>query len=160
VTVVRLGTDDEAQAVLSIYTEAVAARRGSPVGSDELSSTATRLRDGGGWLLGAEDLPALVGMAVGFDARADEGAGAVVPGRCHLSYVFVRPARWGEGIGGLLVDAVLAEARRRGYDQIQLWTQEDNLRARRLYSGRGFVRTERTKRDDYGDEIALWTRAL
>ena len=84
----------------------------------------------------------------------------MVPGRCHLSFVYVQSGRWGEGIGGQLVDAALTEARRRGYDQIQLWTQETNVRARRLYSSRGFVRTERTKLDDHGDEIAFWTRPL
>jgi GNAT superfamily N-acetyltransferase len=58
----------------------------------------------------------------------------VLPGLAHLSLVFVEPARWGRGIGGRLVDAVLAEARRRAYDRIQLWTHEDNARAQGLWT--------------------------
>jgi RimJ/RimL family protein N-acetyltransferase len=58
--------------------------------------------------------------------------------------LFVVPERWGEGIGGVILDAVLAEARRRNYSRIHLWTDEDNERSRRLYRSRGFSPTGRT----------------
>jgi ribosomal protein S18 acetylase RimI-like enzyme len=75
--------------------------------------------------------------------------------------VYVAPDRWGLGIGRALVDAVLVEARARGYDHAQLWTQTDNVRARRLYIGCGFVPSGREKLDDdLGDRILHLERAL
>jgi len=71
------------------------------------------------------------------------GAGAVIPGGLFLGLVFVLPERWGEGIGGAIMDAVLAEAKRRGYSRVTLWTHEDNVRSHRLYRRRGFSPTGR-----------------
>jgi GNAT superfamily N-acetyltransferase len=76
--------------------------------------------------------------------RGEDGAGPVIPGGCFLGYLFVVPERWGEGIGGALLDAVLAEARRRQYSRIHLWTHDDNVRSHRLYRSRGFSPTGRS----------------
>ena len=57
--------------------------------------------------------------------------------------------------GGVLLDAVLAEAKRRNYSRIHLWTHEDNERSHRLYLSRGFSRTGRVS-DDEGE----WARNL
>ena len=46
-------------------------------------------------------------------------------------------------------------ARARG----QLWTQSDNMRARRLYEGRGFVPSGREKYE-FGERIVHYQRAL
>ena len=59
------------------------------------------------------------------------------------------------------MDRLLAEARTRGYERAQLWTHADNARARRLYEGRGFVRSGREKPDDdAGDTIRHYERAI
>jgi GNAT superfamily N-acetyltransferase len=155
---VRLGGDPDIPQALGVFAEADAARRGCPVEQGQLDSVAHRLRHGGAWLLLAETDGKALGIAAGFDAREDDGAGAVIPGLVHLSLVFVRPAHWGRGLGGRLVDAALAEAERRGHAQIQLWTHEDNVRGQRLYASRGFVRQGRRKEDDRGEPIALWVR--
>jgi [ribosomal protein S18]-alanine N-acetyltransferase len=47
--------------------------------------------------------------------------------------------RWGEGIGGALLDGLLAEAARRGCTEIFLEVRVDNDRAQRLYRRRGFT---------------------
>jgi GNAT superfamily N-acetyltransferase len=73
--------------------------------------------------------------------READGAGAVIPGGLFLGYLFVVPERWGKGIGGKLLNAVLAEARLQNCWQIRLWTHEDNNRSHRLYRSRGFQRT-------------------
>ena len=73
--------------------------------------------------------------------------------------VFVAPDRWGEGLGGRLVDALLVEVRSRGYQRAQLWTQADNARARRLYEGRGFKASGREK-DGFGERIVHYRRDL
>ena len=115
----------------------------------------------GTWLLVAHEDGDLVGITSGMPARADDGAGDVVPGLCHLSLVFVAPDRWGHGIGGRLVDAALDKARSLLYECIQLWTHEDNHRSQALYTGRGFRRQGRTKDDDdRGEPIGLWVRDL
>src|SRR6266498_780536 len=54
-----------------------------------------------------------------------------------LSLIYVLPERWGTGIGGMLLDAVIDEAKRRGCHRIFLWTHErQNERADRLYRSR------------------------
>jgi ribosomal-protein-alanine N-acetyltransferase len=47
--------------------------------------------------------------------------------------------RWGEGIGGALLDGLLTEAGRRGCTEIFLEVRVDNDRAQRLYRRRGFT---------------------
>jgi len=76
--------------------------------------------------------------------RDEGGTGPAIPGGCFLAYLYVVPERWGEGIGGALLDAVLAEAKRRYYSRIHLWTHQDNERSHRLYRSRGFLPTGRT----------------
>jgi [ribosomal protein S18]-alanine N-acetyltransferase len=47
--------------------------------------------------------------------------------------------RWGEGIGTALLEALLAEADRRGCTQVFLEVRIDNMRAQRLYRRYGFT---------------------
>jgi GNAT superfamily N-acetyltransferase len=66
--------------------------------------------------------------------------------------------RWGEGIGGRLLDAVIDEAKRRGCCRISLWTHErQNERAHRLYQSRRFAPTGRTMHNDEGEPIGEWS---
>jgi len=44
----------------------------------------------------------------------------------------------------MMLDAALAEAKRRQYLRVHLWTHEENERSQRLYRSRGFARTGRT----------------
>lgn len=108
----------------------------------------------------ADDAGEVVGMAVGMQGLADDGAGPPVDGLCHISMVFVAPDRWGEGIGRQLIAATLDEARRRGFDRTQLWTHADNGRAQRLYEGHGLRRSGREKDDDLGERIVHYERDL
>ena len=97
-------------------------------------------------------------MALAMQSRADGGVGAPVPGFCFLSMVFVAPERWSEGIGGRLVDAVLAEVGRRRLRTVQHWTHADNVRAHRLCDGRGFWRIGLEQRNDLGEPIVQYER--
>jgi ribosomal protein S18 acetylase RimI-like enzyme len=108
----------------------------------------------------AEEAGEVVGMAVGMQGLDADGAGPPIPGYCHITAVFVAPDRWGNGIGGRTVDAVLAEARARNYDYVRLWTHADNERAQRLYEHRGFRRTSREHIDDDGERIVQYGREL
>ena len=60
--------------------------------------------------------------------------------RAELVALYVDPDRWGRGVGGALVEVVLAETAARRYEAIELWTFEANERALRLYERHGFRR--------------------
>jgi [ribosomal protein S18]-alanine N-acetyltransferase len=64
----------------------------------------------------------------------------------------------GRGLGRLLLDALAAEAARRGCEDVLLEVAEDNAAALALYAAAGFVRIAR--RDDYygGGRAALVLR--
>lgn len=99
------------------------------------------------------------GMAVGMQAIDIEGDGSVIPGLCHIAAVFVVPEWWGSGIGKLLVDAVLAEAKGRSYERAQLWTHVSNRQARQLYESKGFFESG-WRQDEGEDEILHYERPL
>ncbi len=51
----------------------------------------------------------------------------------------VDPARWGEGTGTALLQALVGEASRRGCTEVFLEVRKDNPRARQLYLRHGFT---------------------
>ncbi|MFL5958778.1 MAG: GNAT family N-acetyltransferase [Gaiellaceae bacterium] len=104
-----------------------------------------------GWLDGfAEELAVLPG---GYEAvlvaRADgELAGCVALKRlgddaCELKRLYVRPAARGAGLGRVLAEAAVAEARRLGYRVLRLDTLPTMEAARALYLSLGFRPIER-----------------
>ena len=96
---------------------------------DELARTDTR------WYLVAEDGDTVVGYA-GLIAYPDEA---------HVATIGVAGARQGEGIGADLLDALLAEADRRGVPVVLLEVRADNELAQGLYRRRGFVEIGRRR---------------
>ncbi|NEK86195.1 ribosomal protein S18-alanine N-acetyltransferase [Blastococcus saxobsidens] len=90
---------------------------------DELAQTRTR------HYLVADDEGAVVGYA-GLIAYDDEA---------HVATIGVTGTRQGEGIGALLLDALLAEADRRRSPVVLLEVRADNERAQELYRRRGFA---------------------
>jgi GNAT superfamily N-acetyltransferase len=154
---IRLGDAADVEAAVSVYERSNLARRHGVwrERAARVEDVRARLADPGSWLLMANDGPMVVGMASAEAMRGEDGAGPVIPGGCFLNLLFVVPERWGEGIGGAILDAVLGEARRRHYSRIHLWTHHDNERSRRLYRRRGFSPTGRTT-SDKGE----WARRL
>jgi [ribosomal protein S18]-alanine N-acetyltransferase len=59
-------------------------------------------------------------------------------GQADVLTIAVSTARWGQGIGSLLLRDLLAEAVRRGCTEIFLEVRADNTRAQRLYRWWGF----------------------
>lgn len=62
---------------------------------------------------------------------------------CYLAELYVVPERRGEGLGRMLLDAAIADARARGADRMELGTSEADTVARHLYERSGFVNRER-----------------
>jgi ribosomal-protein-alanine N-acetyltransferase len=84
----------------------------------------------GRYYLVAEDGGELVGYA-----------GLLSPGggQADVLTMAVDQQRWGQRIGALLLDALVAEAARRGCSDVFLEVRVDNDRAQRLYRSRGFT---------------------
>jgi GNAT superfamily N-acetyltransferase len=133
-----------------VYERSNLARRKGvwPHHAERLEQVRALLRDPSSRLFVAVDGPATVGMALVSPSRE------LLDG-WFLNLIYVVPERWGEGIGGLTLDEVLAEARRRGCARIHLWTDEDNERSQWLYAARGFSRTGRA-----GEGAAEWALEL
>lgn len=96
---------------------------------DELAQTDTR------HYLVAEDGEQVVGYA-GLIAYDDEA---------HVATIGVAGARQGQGIGALLLDALLAEADRRGSPVVLLEVRAANELAQGLYRRRGFAEIGRRR---------------
>jgi [ribosomal protein S18]-alanine N-acetyltransferase len=60
-------------------------------------------------------------------------------GQADVLTLAVAAHRWGEGIGGALLDGLLTEAAKRGCTEVFLEVRVDNDRAQRLYRRRGFI---------------------
>jgi 8-oxo-dGTP pyrophosphatase MutT (NUDIX family)/GNAT superfamily N-acetyltransferase len=111
--------------------------------------------------VGLFDGSALISVAVAMPAKADDARSEHnVPGLAHISSVATVPGRWGEGLAGRVVEAVMLLARRRGYARTQLWTHATNHGALRLYDKCGFSLTGRTSDDPNGEPIVHLVREL
>ncbi len=64
----------------------------------------------------------------------------------EVANIAVAPTARGTGVGARLLDAALAEGRRRGVGHMFLEVRESNAVARRLYASRGFLELGRRKR--------------
>ncbi|GLC27548.1 ribosomal protein S18-alanine N-acetyltransferase [Roseisolibacter agri] len=64
----------------------------------------------------------------------------------EVANIAVAPSARGTGVGARLLDAALAEGRRRGVGHMFLEVRESNAVARRLYASRGFIELGRRKR--------------
>ncbi len=157
---IRRGGPRDVEPAIAVWRSANTARRSDwQPGPEQEARMPGQMRKPDAFLFVAEVAGEVAGMALGMQALADDGKGPPVPGLCHISMVFVAPDLWGRGIGGRLVDALLTEARSRGYARAQLWTQTDNTGARRLYEGRRFRRSGREK-DELDERIVHYERTL
>jgi GNAT superfamily N-acetyltransferase len=128
---VRLGNLDDMDDAVSVYERSNLARldsdwpeRPAHVAQVTASLHDTALHDATSWFLIGRDGGEAVAMALIQPFRASGGSGQVVPDTWSLSLLYVLPNRWGKGIGGTMLNAVIKEANRRGCHRISLWTHE------------------------------------
>ena len=98
----------------------------------------------------------VVGMALTEPFREQDGSGPVVPGRGHVSMVFVHPEHQRLGVGSELMRQLIAEV---PWPDLSLWTREANVPAQRLYAAVGFTATDQVGRTPHGDPIRRWARS-
>ncbi|MFG1998264.1 GNAT family N-acetyltransferase [Spirillospora sp. NPDC048911] len=141
--VVRRGMSADVMAVSKVVFLADAARTSGsrPVEENARARTTHRLGDPRTFFFVAERSGGVIGSAAGMSGRSDGGLGEAIPGLCHISMVAVLPELWGQGIGRQLLSALVDEARDRGYERVQLFTQADNARGHALYERLGFSLT-------------------
>lgn len=75
--------------------------------------------------------------------------------RVYLSRMIVKEAYRNRGIGGLIVDYLIAYAEQLGYKEIALGVDIDNVNARRLYENKGFTEVLLIDEDEYGKYVKL-----
>jgi DNA-binding MarR family transcriptional regulator/GNAT superfamily N-acetyltransferase len=80
----------------------------------------------------------------------------------QLRMLLVEPWARGLGIGARLVEEVLRFARRAGYSDITLWTNDVLAGARRIYQRAGFTLDDETRHHSFGQDLAEqnWSRRL
>lgn len=64
--------------------------------------------------------------------------------------LYFLPEYMGKRYGGLLLQAVVSELKKMGFDKVFLWVLEENHNARHFYEKCGFVQTERCLYSDIG----------
>jgi ribosomal protein S18 acetylase RimI-like enzyme len=120
------------------------ARIGKPPGP-MLDDYALRVREGVVWVI--EQASAIFGIIV------------LLPGSDYLllDNIAVAPERQGLGIGRRLLAFAEAEALRRGYREIRLYTHQTMIENQRLYTAIGYEETRRGTEADY-DRVFMCKR--
>jgi DNA-binding MarR family transcriptional regulator/N-acetylglutamate synthase-like GNAT family acetyltransferase len=78
----------------------------------------------------------------------------------QLRLLLVDPAARGAGIGGRLVDECVRFARRAGYEQMVLWTNDVLVDARRIYDRAGFTLVGDERHHSFGHDLVGQTFQL
>lgn len=88
-------------------------------------------------------------------------AGLLAPGpEADVQTIAVAPNAQGRGVGGVLIDALIEQARCRGAAGLLLEVRADNEPAIALYTGRGFERIAIRRRYYQPEDVDAWVMRL
>ncbi len=107
-----------------------------------------RLREDHVWVLTAWDGADLAGHVALSRVTAEDPEPAP-EGMINLWQMFVGRAWQGRGVATRLMAAAVAEAGRRGYRRLRLWTPQGAAQARRFYEREGWTHTGAVRRDSH-----------
>lgn len=139
--------------------DVVPAGPGRPAGSRDRWER--EISASGGVALGWFGPTTLEAALVAVPTRTESGHGDAVPGWIHLSLLATDPDHWGRGLASRLLDHADLRIAEQGGQVVELWTQRDNLRARRLYERRGWVRSRRLPAlSEDGETLVHYERTL
>jgi GNAT superfamily N-acetyltransferase len=106
----------------------------------EIRGIRERLRRPDTWCLVALEPGGEHAGHVGLQPASDrERPHVVIPAHAHLWMLFLRPNWWGSGLAARLHAIATAEAARRGYRTMQLYTPAGHARARAFYEREGWA---------------------
>ena len=100
----------------------------------------------------------VLATALAEPGRAQDGAGAVIPGYGHVSMVFVHPDMWGRGLGRQLLQGAPRACIGQRLGPYHVVDRASNVRARRLYEGRGYRTSGHETTLGDGDHILQFER--
>jgi ribosomal protein S18 acetylase RimI-like enzyme len=82
-----------------------------------------------------------------------------IPGqRIYLSRMIVKKEFRNQGVGHVLLDYLLQEAKTLGYAEMSVGVDTDNAPARHLYEKKGFTTVLFEGKDEYGEYVKLLKR--
>jgi GNAT superfamily N-acetyltransferase len=157
--VIRRATVDDARAIAEVSVASwLGAYRGL-MPDDALDGADVDQREernriflaGGADALVAEDDEGVYGFA-SFGRSRDPDAGDEVG---ELYAIYLRPERWGRGLGRELHDAAVEALRAAGFAEATLWVLDSNERARRFYERAGWQADGSVRSDRVGELRAL-----
>lgn len=129
------------------------------------SGEAQRIREGLAppttWATIATDDGRVAGHVAFRQARERDEPQRDIPGRAHLWQLFVRRDWWGCGVASRLNALAVEEARRRGFEAMQLLTPFDHVRARAFYAREGWSTDDVPVPEPLlGIDLVMYRRAL
>ena len=161
-TVIRPATAADGAAVASVYdpvvVESPASFEVEPPGPDEMGRRIAATAPRYPWLIAERD-GAVLGYAYAAQARSRPAYRW-----CAEVSVYLGPAARGQGLGGMLLDAVLKDLAERGFATVIAGVTLPNPASVRLFEGRGFEPVGVFKRAGYKlgawHDVGWWQRFL
>lgn len=94
---------------------------------------------GNGFILSIDDVPHCIAY---WDKARDEA----MEGYSELICIHSLCTNWGKGYGSMMMEYILKEIKKAGFQKVMLWVFEENNRARSFYEKHGFVLTGKSKK--------------